>query len=302
MKKNEIVDILPEILDVEYAGMNFNEALRKSTIQSRIIRILGSKENNWMKPLFDMYKSVNDRNVFLQKVNGMADKHGFELKSLNEILDINILMNVFDAIDRIKPDEDLSIPAPTKELKAVTDNAENVCVIIDKLAREISKDSDRREKYISSSEKARQLILHAELQSLEKQGKLSTNDKNERVKSLNKWLPYYTLSADTALLNKLSQIKEENELERKVIGSIEEIVEKDEKWLENSREQSYEETTKPTDEKEEKLVKFGDVYPRPTPQSKISKMLQPYNIKVGIKFLNAIIDAFNDVLVRENGR
>lgn len=289
---------------MEYDGMNFGEVLMKSAIQSRIIRILSSKKNNWLKPLFDMYKSLNDRNVFLQKVNGMADKHGVDLKALNEMLDINILMNVFDAIDRIKPDEDLSIPAPTKELKAVTDNAENVCVIIDRVAKEISKDDSMVTSYLSGSEKARQLILMAELQRLEKNGEFLSNDKNKRVQSLNRWLPYYTINADTALLKKLSHVKDDSEFSAKLVGSIEEVVEKDEKWFACSQDDLIlDEENEPTKATEEpKYVRFGDIYPRATPQSKIAKMLQPYNIKVGIKFLNEMIDAFNDVLVRENSR
>lgn len=301
MKKNEIINILPDVLDLEYSGTNFNEALKKSTIQSRILRILSSKENNWLKPLFDMYKSENDRSAFLQKMENVARKQGVDLKVLNEILDVDILLNVFDAIDRIKDDEDLSIPAPTRELKSVTDNAENVCVMIDSVAREISNDGKLREGYISGTEPLRKIVIDAELNKLDRENRLVSNDKEKRVESLNRWLPYYSYNADSAVLKALTSIDEKNEFLSTVVASMTEVVEKDEKWLENSREQSYEvdENAKHTSKEEEKLIEFGKVYPRATPQSKIAKELQPYNIKVGIKFLNAIIDAFNDVLVRE---
>lgn len=300
-----MVNVLPNMLDIEYSGINFNEALRKSTIQSRILRILSSKEHNWLKPLFDVYKSENDRNAFLQKINAVANSVGTDFDvALNGILDIDILMNVFDAIDRIKADEDLSIPAPTKELKSVTDNAESVCVMVDSVAKEISFDSRTRGGYISGTEPLRKIVVNAELKKLDKEGRLITNDKVKRVESLNRWLPFYTYCADMAVLETLSEIDEKSEFLSTVMESMKDVVEKDEKWFENSRKQPSEDgnVARPTPEEEEKLIEFGKVYPRATSQSKIAKDLQPYNIKVGIKFLNAIIDAFNDVLVRENIR
>lgn len=302
MKNNEIINVLPNMIDIEYDGINFNEALRKSATQSRILRILSSKENNWLKPLFDAYKSGNDRSAFVQKLNDMADKHGVDINiALYGILDIDILLNVFDAIDRIKPDEDLSIPAPTKELKMVTDNAENVCVMVDSVAKEISFDRKMRGGYNTGTDHLKKIVVNAELKKLDSEGRLITNDKGKRVESLNRWLPFYTYCADMAVLETLSEIDEKSEFLSTVTESMKDVVEKDEKWFENSRKQPSEEgnVARPTFEEEEKLIEFGKVYPRATPQSKIAKELQPYNIKVGIKFLNAIIDAFNDVLVRE---
>lgn len=304
MKENEIIDILPEMMEINYNGVDFNEILMKSAIQSRIIRILGSKENNWLKPLFEIYKneSAEERVNFANRIRKVAKDGGIDNvdETLKGVLDLDILINVFNAIDRIKDDKDLSIPAPTKELKDITDNAETVCVMIDKVARAISANPILRGSYSSGSSSVRDIILRAELQSLDKDGKLTSFDKSERVQSLNRWLPYYTLNADNALLDTFAKSDRNNEVESQIVDSMREVVEKDEKWFEQSQKKNENDAEDMlNDEKEPELVRFGDVFPRATPQSKISKMLQPYNIKVGIKFLNQIIDAFNDVLVRE---
>jgi len=49
---------------------------------------------------------------------------------------------------------------------------------------------------------------------------------------------------------------------------------------------------------DDSLIEFGKLYPRGIPQHQIAKMLQPYNIKAGLKFLDQIIDAFQHVMVQ----
>lgn len=94
---------------------------------------------------------------------------------------------------------------------------------------------------------------------------------------------------------------------QKILSSLAKNASKNEKLLENetarleaegksvvdyARENEQEKESAP-----EKLIQFKELYPRGTPQFKISKELQPFNIKAGLKFLDQIIEAFNKVMV-----
>ena len=45
------------------------------------------------------------------------------------------------------------------------------------------------------------------------------------------------------------------------------------------------------------MIEYGKLYPRATPQYKIEKMLQRFNTKAGLKFLDQIISALQNVMV-----
>lgn len=315
MTKNKIINILPEILDISYGNMDFGECLQQSAMQNRALRILGSKENNWLKPLYDDFVSGKargeTRGEFVSRLSLQMDMAKGDTVSKCGVLDFESLANVFDVVERERK-HDFSISAPSKEMENISDKAEFMCVIIDRIAKEISLDANLKREYLNANSVGKKAIIMAKLKSVN----TCLGEKSERVQSLNRWMPYYVMSADKAIKDVTGELLDEdkdNKTLAQMYGSFEEMVEKDEKWFEASKNQSdyvvdfedkpestKEETSTAEESNKKTTKKFGDLYPRGLTQKQIAKRLQPFNIAAGIKFLNQLLDAFQELEVTMN--
>lgn len=315
MTKNMIINILPEISDLSFGNVDFYECLQKNTMQYRVLRILGSKENNWLKPLYDDFVNGKARGetkgAYVARLTSQMDESKKEAVSKCGVLDFEILANVFDAVERERK-HDFSVSAPSKEMECLSNKAEFACVIIDRVAKEISFDKKTREEYIKANSVGKKAIIMAKLKTVN----TCLEDKNERVQGLNRWMPYYMLNADKIIENasiSLLSDDKDNTILAQMSNSFSELVEKDKKWLEVSKgldgdvvnydgESEIAQSVTPNNEEktEIKTKKFGDLYPREMSQKQISKILQPFNITAGIKFLNQLLDAFQQLEVSMN--
>lgn len=298
---------MPEMLDVTYGNMDFCETLQKNAMQNRVLRILGSKENNWLKPLYNEFVNGKARGETRgEYVARLSSKMDNSIKC--GVLDFESLANVFDVVERERK-HDFSISAPSKEMEEVSTKAEFACVIIDRVAKEISFDEDLRREYLNANNVGKKAIIMAKLKTIN----TAFDDKNEKVQSLNRWMPYYMLKADKAIAETSQSLLDEdknNETLAQMTSSFMELVEKDERWFEASKglgedEVDYGEETKITpnmapsakEKVSPKTKKFGDLYPREMTQKQIAKRLQPFNIAAGIKFFNQLLDAFQELEV-----
>lgn len=298
---------MPEMLGVTYGNMDFCETLQKNAMQNRVLRILGSKENNWLKPLYNEFVNGKARGETRgEYVARLSSKIDNSIKC--GVLDFESLANVFDVVERERK-HDFSISAPSKEMEEVSTKAEFACVIIDRVAKEISFDEDLRREYLNANNVGKKAIIMAKLKTIN----TAFDNKGEKVQSLNRWMPYYMLKADKTIAEASQSLLDEdknNETLAQMTSSFMELVEKDERWFEASKglvedEVDYGEETKTTpnmasstnEKASPKLKKFGDLYPREMTQKQIAKRLQPFNIAAGIKFFNQLLDAFQELEV-----
>lgn len=107
-----------------------------------------------------------------------------------------------------------------------------------------------------------------------------------------------------ALSKYIDKLQEnQGEKTKKLIKSGERVVEtpvvnkQNENASENENNSPKAEETQ-EENQEDKLIEYGKVFPRATPSTKIGKDLQPYNIKVGKKFLDQVIQAFQKVQIQ----
>lgn len=312
MTKNNIINILPEILELSYGNMKFGETLQKNVMQYRALRILASKENNWLMPLYKDFVNGKargeTRGEYVSRLLSKASATDKVHLSQSGVLDFESLSYVFDAVERGRK-HDFSISAPSKEMEEISTKAEFACVIIDRVSKEISFDEELRREYLNANSAGKNAIIMAKLKTID----LALNDKNEKVQSLNRWMPYYMMKADKEIKSATDDLLSDdknNEVLAQMSASFEELVEKDIKWLEaskglDSKDVDYEmdsndvqnKAPKEMEKSGSKTKKFGDLYPREMTQKQISKRLQPFNIAAGIKFFNQLLDAFQELEV-----
>lgn len=311
------VDMLPDVgpysLGVALPNnMTFESAMEAYAMQDRAITML-EEGNNFIADLYDGFKkSGKSAEEFIGAIEAQSGTNG--LGSLAGVCDINTLKNVFDyyrekeAGSSKTPPTEVSI-RDTAGTSAIYDNARRAYYYMDIVSNNIFTDPKLRETYEKGTEDERKQLFETTFENLKANGLLNTAPSEEQLKDAEaRWGHYYNIGSTEKLANEMSG-DVDNPNCQKILSVLAKNASKNEKLLETETARLEAEgkpvveyameKEKQNEEKPKKLIQFKELYPRGTPQFKISKELQPYNIKAGLKFLDQIMDAFNKVLVED---
>lgn len=309
------VDMLPDVgpyaLGVALPNnMTFESAMEAYAMQDRAITML-EEGNNFVADLYNGFKaSGKTAEEFIGVIEAQAGTNG--LGSLAGVCDTNTIKNVFEYYREKEagasktPPTDVSIK-DTAGTSAIYDNARKTYYYMDIVSNNIFSNPALRDIYENGTEDEKRNFFENTFEQLKANGLLSSVPSEEQLKDAEaRWGHYYNIGSTEKLANEMSG-DVNNPNCQKILSALAKNASKNEKLLETetarleaegkpvveyARENEQEKEAAP-----EKLIQFKELYPRGTPQFKISKELQPFNIKAGLKFLDQIMEAFNKVMV-----
>lgn len=326
-----MIDIMSETLDLSFDGIDFGKRFQDEAMQNRLIRTMHSPNNNWVDSVYRAYLVARKDNPnysayeFVDTIKKSYASNGVDMdKKLSGLTSTKTIANVFDNFAGVEGTGVIASVLTSKATKDVADRADVAYLYMDKVSQYISSDESVKENYLSMDKSGRQTMIMSILKNLKKSGALTKPTKNDLQKAQLRWRAYYRRSSDEAILLGMRDggvdITKEGSFLSKFAGAIAENLNgdrdrylSDQKLLDKLDEEKVDvntdtghrmgeiESRAPAEEKrndKENLIEFGKLYPRETPAFKVAKELQPFNIKAGLKFLDQIIEAFNNVLVK----
>lgn len=322
-EEESLPDTLSASLDCQVGeGLRFADVFLKDTMYGLAIDLIDSGNNVFA----DIYDEFKKHDVNAQEfVDGLADKVDFS-NGFDGMVDKDVMISVFDYcksrdLEKEKdPKSELSIEDNCVGFASARNNANACYHYIDMVSKALFENEEERRKFESADDNARKKIFDETLSKLNKDGAFNdvpTGDKLSIARE--RWANHFELGALQGLFDSTRKIgtKEANDLaktlleignkkansqkaiNKKLKANGEHVLDLEDVDAKTQDQESENDEQAQGEESEDaKLVKFGDVFPRSTPSSKIAKMLQPYNIKVGKKFLDQVIDAFKDVMIK----
>lgn len=315
------VDMLPDVgpyaLGVALPNnMTFESAMEAYAMQDRAITML-EDGNNFVADLYNGFKaSGKTADEFMDAIQAQVGTNG--LGSLAGVCDTNTIKNVFNYYQQKEagasktPPTEVSIK-DTAGTNAIYENAKKAYYYMDVVSNNIFSNPALRNIYENGTEDEKRNLFENTFEQLKANGLLSTTPSEEQLKDAEaRWGHYYNLGSTEKLANEMSgDIGNPNC--QKILSSLAKNASKNEKLLETETArleaegkpvvdyamENVQEQEQEQGDAAKKLIQFKELYPRGTPQFKISKELQPFNIKAGLKFLDQIMEAFNKVLVED---
>lgn len=311
------VDMLPDVgpyaLGVALPNnMTFESTMEAYAMQDRAITML-EEGNNFVADLYNGFKaSGKTAEEFIGAIEAQAGTNG--LGSLAGVCDTNTIKNVFEYYREKEagasktPPTEVSIK-DTAGTSAICDNAKKAYYYMDIVSNNIFSNPALRDIYENGTEDEKRNLFENTFEQLKANGLLNSAPSEEQLKDAEaRWGHYYNIGSTEKLANEMSG-DANNPNCQKILSALVKNASKNEKLLETETARLEAEGKPVVDyareneqEKEEvpeKLIQFKELYPRGTPQFKISKELQPFNIKAGLKFLDQIMEAFNKVMVAD---
>lgn len=322
------VDIMKDMIGLEFNGIDFGERLSNEAMQNRMFGIMHSKENNWAEGLYDLFlqqKSANPNlsaHDFLDVIRQASKNKGKDFDDqLRGIVNLETMGNVFDTFASVQNSGVIASFLCASKTKKVAADADLAYFYMDEVSRVISSDESLRANYASMDTTGRQTMVIACLKSLKAKGALDKPTPKQLKLAQTRWRAIYRKSADESLLCSMRDggidITDSSSIMYKFAASLGEVIKKDDARYMADRKAirdmdeplvdvertpdrftSDEMDDTPVLPRTENLVEYGKIFPRPTPQFKIQKMLQPFNTKAGLKFLDQIIEALQGVMVK----
>lgn len=326
-KKKEftLVDIMADTIGLQFNGVDFSERFSSEAMQNRMFGVMHSKENNWAEGLYEVFLQQKSENPNLSAHDFLRTiKMGENFDAaLSGIVNRETMGNVFDTFSETRGTGVVTSFLCSAKTKKVVSDADLAYFYMDQVSQLISRDESLRENYANMDTAGRQTMIMACLKSLKAKGALDKPTPKQLKAAQARWRPVYRKSADEGVLLGMRDqgvdITDNESFMYKFAASMSEVIRKDDtRFLSDRRvlrdmEESMVDFDRNPDkfsddeidfvEREAKprdanLIEFGKLYPRGIPQYKIEKMLQPFNTKAGLKLLDTIMEAFNDVIVK----
>ena len=326
-KKKEftLVDIMADTIGLQFNGVNFSDRFSGEAMQNRMFGVMHSKENNWAEGLYEVFLQQKSENPNLSAHDFLRTiKMGPNFDAvLSGIVNTETLGNVFDTFSETRGTSVVTSFLCSAKTKKVVADADLAYFYMDQVSQLISRDEGLRENYANMDAAGRQTMIMACLKSLKAKGALDNPTPKQLKVAQARWRPVYRKSADEGVLLSMRDqgidITDSESFMHKFAASMSEVIRKDDTRLMSDRKmlRDLEEPMVDYDrnpdrfssddemdfvEREEKprdanMIEYGKLCPRATPQYKIEKMLQPFNTKAGLKFLDQIISALQNVMV-----
>lgn len=318
-------NVLAYSLDHEISeGVTVNDVLAKDAMYDTVLSLIDAGDNI----IADMYNQFKGKDITASQYMEELAKHNADFSyGVYGIADTDVFVSVFDyckvrdAEKENDHDAEVSMEEKCEGYADAKKKADMVYYQIDSVALGIYADEKVGEKFENAKPSERQKIFAETLNNLTANGTIKSDPGSDRLAlARDRWANHYNMATLQNLAEGLVQIDGENSEEYKkltdaVIKSYKKKEEKQgaiDKKLGEAQEPVVDQETMTTNEMAEeneegneeenaepKLKKFGEIFPRGTPATKIAKMLQPYNIKVGKKFLDQMIEAFKNVMVKD---
>ena len=309
-------DVLGQSFDLEFEnGLSFQEVINQDALQHRTKAFIQNPPNvvaDW----YEQFKEARKKHPQLTGVDfikGMqqsllSNNPDAKLEdSLGGFTNLETLANTFDLMTAKEADPNSKSEgyAESPNAAAIRNRAGVLYYHIDMVSQAIAADPALMEEYDNGTPEDKKRIF-GEVYSQLKADKKLDNPKPEAINDAGaRWRHYALLANEQRLWMDCSNTPEcaENKTNNDFMSVLSGIMSKDNHMLEAVT-QSFAEQGKPIvdyDELEQQKdpVRFGDLYPREIPAFKIAKDLQPFNIKAGQKFLDQVINAFADVMVKD---
>ncbi len=329
--KKQYIDIMSDMINLSFDDIDFGKRFQDEAMQNRLIRTMHSSHYNWVDSVYRSYLVARkDRPnysayEFVDTLKKSYTSKGVDMdKELSGLTSTRTIANVFDNFAGVEGTGVVASVLTSKGTKDVADSADMAYYYMDKVSEYISNDENLKASYLSMDKSGRQTMIMSILKKLKKSGTLTKPSQNEVKKAQLRWRAYYRRSSDEAILLNMRDngvnITKSGSFLNKFAGAIAENLNSDrsrhlydKKTLNNIGEDSVDInidnsygmtldspkiSKEATKEEKENLIEFGKLYPRSTPAFKVAKELQPFNIKAGLKFLDQIIESFNNVLVK----
>lgn len=325
MDPNVLPNVMESSLGIELEpGLNFEQVIANDAMQERAIHFAMNPPNF----IADMYAKFKEKKKQYPELTGQDfAKEIFETQQgkdgalkdemvVQGIASMDAIGRAFDACAEMEAsgktsDIDLSAHASTKDGYA---KAQIAYYHMDVVAQMIAEDPELREEYETASLEDKKKIFGRVYTEL-KNNKRLENPTEEQIKAaVDRWRPYGLLSHNAKIFKDFQNSPEfeENETNLNTLMALGKMVSEEEAMLnsiiENAKPgqktvdygmeyQNMAESDNMSDKYRD--PKFIEMFPRGIPQFKIEKSLQPYNIKAGLKLLDQIMDAFNEVMVKD---
>lgn len=325
MDPNTLTDVMESSLGFEVeSGLTFEQIIANDAMQDRAINFALNPPNF----IADMYAQFKEKKKQHPELTGqdfaktiLETQQGKDGAVKDELViqgiaSMDAIGRAFDACAEMEAsgntkDIDLSAHASTKDGFA---KAQTAYYHMDVVAQKISGDPELREEYESASLEDKKKIFGRVYSELKNNNAFEQPTEAQLKAAVDRWRPYGLLSQNANMFKKLhdSPEFEDNERNLQTLTSLGKIVSQEEALLNSIIENpkpgqktvAYEFEDENTSKRDGAAANYRDPYfkemfPRGIPQFKIEKSLQPYNIKAGLKLLDQIMDAFNDVLVQD---
>lgn len=325
------VDIMADTIGLEFDGINFSGRFSREAMQNRMFGVMHSKDNNWAEGMYAAFlqqKSANPNltaHDFLTTISESSKKRGKSFdEMLSGIVDLETMGNVFDTFAETQNSSIIASFLCSARTKKVAEDADMAYFYMDQVSEMISKDEGLRANYASMDNAGRQTMIMACFKALKAKGAFKNPTPKKLKAAQARWRQIYRKSSDEAVLISMREkgmdITDSESFMHKFAASMAEVIKKDDTRLLADRktlrdleepmvdvertpdrftsDNGMEDEEPIRKERDDNLIEFGKLYPREIPPFKIEKMLQPFNVKAGLKFLDAIIEAFDNVLVK----
>lgn len=322
---------MSEMVNLNFDGIDFGKRFQDEAMQNRLIRTMHSSHYNWVDSIYRAYLVARKEqpnysaHAFVDTIKKSYASKGVDMdKKLSGLTSTKTIGNIFDNFAGVEGKCVIASVLTSKGTKDVADKADMAYYYMDKVSEYISNDESLKASYLSMDKSGRQTMIMSILKKLKKSGTLTEPSQNDVKKAQLRWRAYYRCSSDEATLLGMKDsgvdITKEGSFLSKFAGAIAENINgdrdsylSDQKLLDKLDEDKVDTnidagygrvsnepqiSADATKEERENLIEFGKLYPRSTPAFKVAKELQPFNIKAGLKFLDQIIEAFNNVLVK----
>ncbi len=318
-------NVLAYSLDHEISeGVTVNDVLSKDAMYDRVVSLIDIGDNL----IADMFNDFKGRDITASEFIDMLKGQGADLTNgFYGIADTEVFAHVFDycklrdAEKEKDPKAEVSMEEKCEGFADAKKQADMGYYYIDSVALAIYEDEKAREKFEKAKPSERQKIFAETLKRLKDNGLKSNPESEVMALARARWANHYNMAHLQNLVeNGLGELcesgdknseqyqrltnavlesykrreREQRDIDESLKSNNEAVVDREETPTNEATNENGE-----NEEEEAKLRKFGEIFPRGTPANKIAKMLQPYNIKVGKKFLDQMIDAFKNVMVKD---
>lgn len=325
-KDGTVPEVLSYMLDYEVAeNVTLETVLTREAMYDMSIALIDDGNNIISNIYRDFVVSGVSAKEYVEKLaeNGTDFSEGFA-----GAIDTDVLISTFDYcklrdIEVAKdPNKEVSMEEHCVGYDRDKSNASMCYAIADRVALSLAKDKPLRGKFESASKEERKKIIK-EL-SARKEVLDGPFTEKEIETSRERWSSLFKFATSERAGIGFDQMKDENAKKlaealdkygntllgkydqdnKKLVESGEKIVDAE---INNKQAQNGSTIVNDAPESGENgeatqegdnLIEYGKVFPRATPATKIGKDLQPYNIKVGKKFLDQVIQAFQKVQIQ----
>ena len=296
-------------------NMNFEQAMEANAMQERALSFI-EQGNNFIANLYNHFKTsgvsaqdyINNLQVAQQQQNGAVPT-----QDLLGICDLNTLANVFEFCQQREaglakqPPVTLTF-ADNANTNAVRQNAQMAFYHMDCVSTAIFSDQALRDQYEKSNEAERKQMFEQVYNNLRTNNKINPSPTVDQLRDAEaRWGHYYNVGSNNRVAGAfVGQPKTPQNME--IVQALADTCSKSQAVFDSETKRLGVEGKSQVDyardleaEKENEgdiaTIKYGDLFPRGIPKFKIEKSLQPYNIKAGLKMMDMILGALQNIEV-----